>query len=160
MNDPSPRRRPQPLTSIPLPSLTTISGKISIDRLPEDRKAEALRAIAGLEGDSLQDLIDRGVRSEHLAEDPEQLDALTDPHREHGEALVHLLSQCDALGKLIQDRHTMRRLAARMRAALDAEVHELTPEDVPEDLSPFPTYLPRLLPGRYVKRHVQGGRHC
>ena len=110
---------------------------ISIDRLPEERRTDALNAIASLEGDSLQDLIDRGVQPDDLAEFPERLDALTDPDHELGEAFAHLLVQCDALGKLIQDRHTMRRLATRMRAAAEADVHELSPEDVPEDLSPF-----------------------
>ena len=136
MNDPLPAADP----TVDIHSIAIIDNdfrKISIDRLPEDRRSEALKAIAGLEGDSLQDLIDRGVGSDDLAEDPKRLDALTDPDGELGDAFVHLLFQCDALGKLIQDRHTMRCLAARIRAASDADVHELTPEDVPEDLSAF-----------------------
>ena len=111
--------------------------KISIDRVPEEQRADALNAITSLEGDSLQDLIDRGVELDGLSKFPERLDSLTEPDRELGYAFAHLLVHCDALGKLIQNRHTMRRLAARMRSAAAADVQELAPEDVPDDLSPY-----------------------
>ncbi len=110
---------------------------ISIDRLPEDRRRDAQIALTGFEDDSLQDLLDRGIEPDGLVESPERLDALTEPNYEPGAAVAHLLVHCDALGRQIQNRHTMRCLADRMRAVAEAEVQELAPEDVPEDLSPY-----------------------
>ena len=111
--------------------------KISIDRLAADQRDQALEVISDLAGDSLQDLIDRGIKPDALTESSDQLDVLTDPARELGPAFAELLVQCEALGKLIQDRYTMRGLADRIRSASEATVHELIPEDVPNDLSAF-----------------------
>lgn len=136
MNDPLPADTP----AADIQSIAIIDNdfrKISINRLAEEQRADALRAISGLEGDSLQDLIERGIEPNTLTDSPEYLDALTDPDRDLGLAFADLLSQCDALGRLIQGRYNMRRLAALMRDVSDAVVHEFPPEDVPDDLSPF-----------------------
>ena len=136
MSDPIPTDN----SSADIPSIAIIDNdfrKISIDRLPTDQRSEAIEVISHLKGDSLQDLIDRGIQPDALTESSEQLDALTDPAHELGPAFAELLVECEPLGKLIQDRYTMRGLAARIRAASEATVHELIPDDVPNDLSPF-----------------------
>ena len=136
MNSPVPASNP----TVEIASIAIIDNDfrtISVDRLPEHERADALNALASFDEDSLRDLVERGVERDRVAESPDWLDALTDPDRELGDAFVHIVTNCDALGRLIQDRHTMRRLAARIRAVAETEVHELAPEDVPEDLSPF-----------------------
>ena len=136
MNEPLPAKA----STVEIQSIAIIDNdyrKVSVDRLPEPQRDEARAAVDGLEGDSRQDLVDRGVQIEGLADELDRLDALTDPEYELGDAFAHLLSQCDALGKLIQDRYSMRRLAAHIRTATNADVHELAPEDVPDDLSTF-----------------------
>ena len=136
MNEPPPAVAP----TVDIRSVAIIDNdyrKVSIDRLPEEQRDVALAAIDSLEGDSRQDLIDRGVQLEGLVDEPDRLDALTDPERELGDAFGHLLTQCGALGKLIQDRYTMRRLALHIRIATNADVQEFAPEEAPEDLSAF-----------------------
>lgn len=136
MNEPS----PSSASAAPAPPIAIIDNDfraVSLDRLPPDRLEEARNAIAELDGASLAELSSRGIPVDDLSENAAGLDKLTDPDHELGEAFAHLTTHCSALGKLIQDRHSMRSLAARIRAASNTTVHELPPENTPNDLSSF-----------------------
>ena len=111
---------------------------LSIDRLPEAERPAALEALSDVAKYAPHDVTNRGLSLEALTSAPNDvLNALAAPEHGLGDAFAYLSQQSELLAKMLQDNHTMRALAAHMRAACDADVIELCPDDVPPDLSDF-----------------------
>ena len=127
--------------AISLPDVTAIAViddafiPVSVDRLPDDERTAVLSLLNNLNNQlALQDLDDRGFNQDAIVASPDSaLDALTHPERDLGDAFATLADASGTLSVMIEERLTMRRIVAAMRATTSCAVLEVQPtEDIPD----------------------------
>ena len=127
--------------AIGLPDVTAIAViddaliPVSVDWLPDNERAAVLSLLNNLDNQlALKDLEDRGFNQTAIVASPDAaLDALTNPKRDLGDAFATLAHASDTLSVMIEERLTMRRIVAAMRATTSCAVLEVQPtEDIPD----------------------------
>ncbi len=104
---------------------------ITLSSVPESDRGGVQRLLESTDdSDVIAELRERGLSVEDEDRQVDLiLDALTDPGHEHGAAFVELSGISGALGKLIEERHSARRIAQHINSSGDYAIIELGPDD-------------------------------
>lgn len=111
---------PIKVSDVPEPDVTAVLGLLESEN----------------EGDLFEELKNRGLHQAiGRGEFDVVLDGLTDPQHEHGVAFAELSGISHSLGKMIDDRHSVRRIGQQMKESGDFSIFELAPRVSLEDVS-------------------------